>query len=45
MKVGLFDHIEDAGRPLSTLFDERLEFYAAADRAGFYAVQLAAHHC
>ncbi len=45
MKVGLFDHIEDAGRPLSTLFDERLEFYAAADRAGFYAVQLAEHHC
>lgn len=45
MKVGLFDHIEDAGRPLATLFDERLEFYAAADRAGFYAVQLAEHHC
>lgn len=45
MKVGLFDHIEDAGRPLSTLFDERLEFYAAADRAGFWAVHLAEHHC
>lgn len=45
MKVGLFDHIEDAGRPLSTLFDERLQFYAAADRAGFYAVHLAEHHC
>lgn len=45
MKVGLFDHIEDAGRPLSTLFDERLQFYSAADRAGFYAVHLAEHHC
>lgn len=45
MKVGLFDHIEDAGRPLSTLLDERLQFYTAADRAGFYAVQLAEHHC
>lgn len=45
MKVGLFDHIEDAGRPLATLFDERLRFYAAADQAGFYAVQLAEHHC
>ncbi len=45
MQVGLFDHIEDAGRPLATLLDERLEFYAAADRARFYAIQLAEHHC
>jgi alkanesulfonate monooxygenase SsuD/methylene tetrahydromethanopterin reductase-like flavin-dependent oxidoreductase (luciferase family) len=45
VKVGLFDHIEDAGRPLATLFDERIEFYKAADRNGFYAVHLAEHHC
>jgi alkanesulfonate monooxygenase SsuD/methylene tetrahydromethanopterin reductase-like flavin-dependent oxidoreductase (luciferase family) len=44
MKIGLFDHVEDAGRPLSTLFDERLTFAQAADEAGFYCLQLAEHH-
>ena len=45
MKVGLFDHIEHAGKPLSTLFDERLTFIAAADEAGFWGYHLAEHHC
>jgi alkanesulfonate monooxygenase SsuD/methylene tetrahydromethanopterin reductase-like flavin-dependent oxidoreductase (luciferase family) len=44
MKVGLFDHIEDGGRPLTTLFDERLQFAAAADEAGMYCLHLAEHH-
>jgi alkanesulfonate monooxygenase SsuD/methylene tetrahydromethanopterin reductase-like flavin-dependent oxidoreductase (luciferase family) len=44
MKVGLFDHVEDGARPMSTLFDERLTFAAAADDAGFYCLQLAEHH-
>lgn len=44
MKVGLFDHIEDGARPLTTLFDERLEFAAAADAAGLYCLHLAEHH-
>jgi alkanesulfonate monooxygenase SsuD/methylene tetrahydromethanopterin reductase-like flavin-dependent oxidoreductase (luciferase family) len=44
MKVGLFDHIGRADRPLATLFDERLEFYAAADEAGFWCVHIAEHH-
>jgi alkanesulfonate monooxygenase SsuD/methylene tetrahydromethanopterin reductase-like flavin-dependent oxidoreductase (luciferase family) len=44
MKVGLFDHIEDGARPLSTLFDERLKFAEAADAAGFYCLHLAEHH-
>ena len=26
MKIGLFDHVEQAGRPLATLFDERIAF-------------------
>jgi alkanesulfonate monooxygenase SsuD/methylene tetrahydromethanopterin reductase-like flavin-dependent oxidoreductase (luciferase family) len=44
MKIGLFDHVEDAGRPLSTMLDERLTFAAAADDAGFYCLQVAEHH-
>ena len=44
MKVGLFDHIGRADRPLATLFDERLRFFAEADEAGFYCVHIAEHH-
>ena len=45
MKFGLFDHLERSDdRALSTQFDERLEFAAAADEAGFYALQVAEHH-
>jgi alkanesulfonate monooxygenase SsuD/methylene tetrahydromethanopterin reductase-like flavin-dependent oxidoreductase (luciferase family) len=44
MKIGLFDHVEDAGRPLSTMLDERLKFAAAADEAGFYCLHVAEHH-
>ena len=45
MKVGLFDHIADGSRPLATLYDERLEFFKAADEAGLYGIHLAEHHC
>lgn len=45
MQVGLFDHIGRGDKPLATLFDERLSFYAAADRLGFYCMHLAEHHC
>jgi alkanesulfonate monooxygenase SsuD/methylene tetrahydromethanopterin reductase-like flavin-dependent oxidoreductase (luciferase family) len=45
MKVGLFDHVAQNGRPLATLFDERLRFFSAADEAGIYAIHLAEHHC
>ncbi len=44
MKIGLFDHVEDGQRPVSTLFDERLQFAAAADEAGFYCLHVAEHH-
>src|SRR6201987_4434704 len=44
MKVGLFDHVEWGDRPLATLFDERLEFAAAADEAGIYCLHLAQRH-
>lgn len=39
MKIGLFDHLERSpDRALSTQFDERLEFAAAADEAGLYGL-------
>jgi alkanesulfonate monooxygenase SsuD/methylene tetrahydromethanopterin reductase-like flavin-dependent oxidoreductase (luciferase family) len=44
MKVGLFDHVEWGDRPLATLFDERLQFAAAADDAGLYCLHVAEHH-
>jgi alkanesulfonate monooxygenase SsuD/methylene tetrahydromethanopterin reductase-like flavin-dependent oxidoreductase (luciferase family) len=44
MKVGLFDHVEHGGRPLATLFDERIAFAKAADDAGIYCLHVAEHH-
>jgi alkanesulfonate monooxygenase SsuD/methylene tetrahydromethanopterin reductase-like flavin-dependent oxidoreductase (luciferase family) len=45
MKIGLFDHVEHGGgRPLTTLFDERLTFARAADDAGIYCLHVAEHH-
>jgi alkanesulfonate monooxygenase SsuD/methylene tetrahydromethanopterin reductase-like flavin-dependent oxidoreductase (luciferase family) len=44
MKIGLFDHVEHGGRPLATLFDERLIFAKAADDAGIYCLHVAEHH-
>src|SRR6201990_3593479 len=43
MKFGLFDHVEDAQRPLATLFDERLTFAQAAADAGTYFLHVAEH--
>lgn len=45
MKVGLFDHVGRSGKPIAQLFDERLQLFAEADSAGFYAVHIAEHHC
>jgi alkanesulfonate monooxygenase SsuD/methylene tetrahydromethanopterin reductase-like flavin-dependent oxidoreductase (luciferase family) len=45
MKVGIFDHVERADRPLATQFDERLALAAAADEAGVYCLHVAEHHC
>jgi len=44
MKFGLFDHVDRNDRPLARQFDERLQFAAAADEAGFYCLQVAEHH-
>ena len=45
MKVGLFDHVANSGRPLANLYSERLRFFKAADEAGLYCIHLAEHHC
>lgn len=45
MQVGLFDHIGRGGAQLARLYDDRLAFYAAADKMGFYCMHLAEHHC
>jgi alkanesulfonate monooxygenase SsuD/methylene tetrahydromethanopterin reductase-like flavin-dependent oxidoreductase (luciferase family) len=44
MKVGIFDHVEFAERPLATTFKERLQFVKAADEAGFWGYHVAEHH-
>jgi hypothetical protein len=38
MQVGLFDHVEHGDRPLTRLFDERLNFAVAAEAAGIYCL-------
>ncbi len=44
MKVGIFDHIDDAGVPLGQLYAERLTIAEAYDRAGFHGYHVAEHH-
>jgi alkanesulfonate monooxygenase SsuD/methylene tetrahydromethanopterin reductase-like flavin-dependent oxidoreductase (luciferase family) len=45
LQFGLFDHIDRSeDRPLAQQYDERLQFIAAADTAGFYGYHLAEHH-
>ena len=45
MRFGLFDHVDRSeDRPLARQFDERLEYVAAAEAAGFYCYHVAEHH-
>jgi alkanesulfonate monooxygenase SsuD/methylene tetrahydromethanopterin reductase-like flavin-dependent oxidoreductase (luciferase family) len=44
MKIGIFDHVERADRPIATTLDERLKFAAEADDAGVYCLHIAEHH-
>src|SRR5258707_13524372 len=44
MKVGIFDPVERADRPIATTLDERLKFAVAADEAGIYCLHVAEHH-
>jgi alkanesulfonate monooxygenase SsuD/methylene tetrahydromethanopterin reductase-like flavin-dependent oxidoreductase (luciferase family) len=44
MKFGLFDHFDANDRPVSRQYAERIDFVAAAERAGFYCYHVAEHH-
>jgi alkanesulfonate monooxygenase SsuD/methylene tetrahydromethanopterin reductase-like flavin-dependent oxidoreductase (luciferase family) len=44
MKFGLFDHVDRSERSLAEQLDERLDYVAAADAAGFYGYHVAEHH-
>ena len=44
MKVGVFDHLDRAGPPLTQQYEERLRLLSLYDRVGFHAYHLAEHH-
>ena len=44
MKVGVFDHLDGAGSPLTQQYEDRLKLLGLYDQAGFYAYHLAEHH-
>jgi alkanesulfonate monooxygenase SsuD/methylene tetrahydromethanopterin reductase-like flavin-dependent oxidoreductase (luciferase family) len=43
LEFGIFDWIEDSGAPAAEIFEHKLQLVEAADRAGFYAWQIAEH--
>jgi alkanesulfonate monooxygenase SsuD/methylene tetrahydromethanopterin reductase-like flavin-dependent oxidoreductase (luciferase family) len=44
LTFGVFDHLDDNGRPRAALFDERLRLVGLMERAGFSRYHLAEHH-
>jgi alkanesulfonate monooxygenase SsuD/methylene tetrahydromethanopterin reductase-like flavin-dependent oxidoreductase (luciferase family) len=44
MKVGVFDHLDNATLPMAQFMEQRLALIEAYDRAGFHAYHLAEHH-
>ncbi len=44
MKFGIFDQIDDAGRPLHLLYEQRLELAELYDRGGIYCYHQSEHH-
>jgi alkanesulfonate monooxygenase SsuD/methylene tetrahydromethanopterin reductase-like flavin-dependent oxidoreductase (luciferase family) len=43
LEFGMFDWIEDSGLPAADIFEHKMKLVEAADRAGFYAWQIAEH--
>ncbi len=43
LEIGMFDWVEVTGAPPAEIFEHKLQLAAAADKAGFYAWQLAEH--
>jgi alkanesulfonate monooxygenase SsuD/methylene tetrahydromethanopterin reductase-like flavin-dependent oxidoreductase (luciferase family) len=44
MRFGIFDHVDDDGRPVAEQLAKRLELAQLYDRLGFHAYHLAEHH-
>ncbi len=44
MKIGVFDHMDRSGIPLTQQYEDRLRLIGAYDTAGFHAYHLAEHH-
>lgn len=44
MKFGVFDHMDQGGRPLAALYADRLRMVEAYDRLGFHGYHVAEHH-
>jgi alkanesulfonate monooxygenase SsuD/methylene tetrahydromethanopterin reductase-like flavin-dependent oxidoreductase (luciferase family) len=44
LKFGIFDHLDDNGRPLGELFEQRLKLIERIERLGFAGYHLAEHH-
>lgn len=45
LRFGVFDWVDDSGKPVAQLYDERLTLAQAADKAGLYCYHIAEHHC
>jgi alkanesulfonate monooxygenase SsuD/methylene tetrahydromethanopterin reductase-like flavin-dependent oxidoreductase (luciferase family) len=44
MRLGIFDHLDDSGRPLAQHYEERLRLAERYDAGPFHALHLAEHH-
>jgi alkanesulfonate monooxygenase SsuD/methylene tetrahydromethanopterin reductase-like flavin-dependent oxidoreductase (luciferase family) len=44
VRFGIFDWLDESGRPQGDTYEERLRMLELADRRGFYAYHLAEHH-
>jgi alkanesulfonate monooxygenase SsuD/methylene tetrahydromethanopterin reductase-like flavin-dependent oxidoreductase (luciferase family) len=44
MKFGIFDQVDDSGRPLNVQFEERLQLAELYDQSGFHCYHQSEHH-
>ena len=44
MKFGVFDHLDESGRPLGEFYEHRLRLVEAYERIGLYCYHTAEHH-
>lgn len=45
LRFGVFDWVDDSGKPVAQIYDERLTLAEAADKAGLFCYHIAEHHC